>query len=102
MTFATEFKNFLQSFKLKSTFWYVVAVDVLYWVGCAGALDDANKPVSQSMVKILKEAGIKFAILGKEETCTGDAARRLGNEYLFQILAAQNIETFENKRQFII
>ena len=69
--------------------------DVLYWVGCAGALDDANKPVSQSMVKILKEAGIKFAILGKEETCTGDAARRLGNEYLFQVLAAQNIETFE-------
>lgn len=69
--------------------------DVLYWVGCAGALDDANKPVSQSMVKILKEAGIKFAILGKEETCTGDAARRLGNEYLFQILASQNIETFE-------
>ncbi len=69
--------------------------DVLYWVGCAGALDDANKPVSQSMVKILKEAGIKFAILGKEETCTGDAARRLGNEYLFQILATQNIETFE-------
>ena len=69
--------------------------DVLYWVGCAGALDDANKPVSRSMVKILKEAGIKFAILGKEETCTGDAARRLGNEYLFQLLAAQNIETFE-------
>ena len=69
--------------------------DVLYWVGCAGALDDANKPVSQSMVKILKEAGIKFAILGKEETCTGDSARRLGNEYLFQILASQNIETFE-------
>ena len=70
-------------------------IDVLYWVGCAGALDDANKPVSESVVKILKEAGVKFAILGKEETCTGDAARRLGNEYLFQVLAAQNIETFE-------
>ena len=69
--------------------------DVLYWVGCAGALDDANKPVSRSMVKIFKEAGVKFAILGKEETCTGDAARRLGNEYLFQVLASQNIETFE-------
>ena len=70
-------------------------IDVLYWVGCAGALDDANKPVSESVVKILKEAGVKFAILGKEETCTGDAARRLGNEYLFQVLASQNIETFE-------
>ena len=70
-------------------------IDVLYWVGCAGALDDANKPVSESVVKILREAGVKFAILGKEETCTGDAARRLGNEYLFQVLAAQNIETFE-------
>ena len=70
-------------------------IDVLYWVGCAGALDDANKPVSTSMIKIMKEAGVKFAILGKEETCTGDAARRLGNEYLFQVLASQNIETFE-------
>ena len=70
-------------------------IDVLYWVGCAGALDDANKLVSESVVKILKEAGVKFAILGKEETCTGDAARRLGNEYLFQVLASQNIETFE-------
>ncbi|MCH7619075.1 MAG: (Fe-S)-binding protein [Candidatus Marinimicrobia bacterium] len=70
-------------------------IEVLYWVGCAGALDDANKPVSTSMIKIMKEAGVKFAILGKEETCTGDAARRLGNEYLFQVLASQNIETFE-------
>ena len=70
-------------------------IAVLDWVGCAGAMDDANKPVSESVVKILREAGVKFAILGKEETCTGDAARRLGNEYLFQVLAAQNIETFE-------
>jgi len=68
-------------------------VDVLYWVGCAGSFDDRNKKVSTAVVKILKEAGIDFAILGPEETCTGDPARRIGNEYLFQTLAKQNIET---------
>lgn len=68
-------------------------VDVLYWVGCAGSFDDRNKKVSGAVVKILKEAGIEFAILGPEETCTGDPARRIGNEYLFQMLAKQNIET---------
>jgi Fe-S oxidoreductase len=68
-------------------------VDVLYWVGCAGSFDDRNKKVSTAVVKILKEAGIDFAILGPEETCTGDPARRIGNEYLFQMLAKQNIET---------
>jgi Fe-S oxidoreductase len=67
--------------------------EVLFWVGCAGSYDDAGKRVSQSLVKILKAAGIKFAILGPEETCTGDAARRLGNEYLFQTLAMANVET---------
>ncbi len=68
-------------------------VDVLYWVGCAGSFDDRNKKVSTSLVKILQEAGIEFAILGPEETCSGDPARRIGNEYLFQTLAKQNIET---------
>lgn len=68
-------------------------VEVLYWVGCAGSFDDRNKKVSTSLVKILQEAKIDFAILGPEETCTGDPARRIGNEYLFQTLAKQNIET---------
>ncbi len=71
-------------------------VDVLYWVGCAGAFDERSKKVSLSLVKILKEAGIKFGILGLEENCCGDQARRLGNEYLFQMLALQNIETIMN------
>ncbi|HCU25647.1 MAG TPA: (Fe-S)-binding protein [Deltaproteobacteria bacterium] len=68
-------------------------VEVLYWVGCAGSFDDRNKKVSSAVVKILQEAKIDFAILGPEETCTGDPARRIGNEYLFQTLAKQNIET---------
>jgi Fe-S oxidoreductase len=68
-------------------------VEVLYWVGCAGSFDDRNKKVSTALVKILQEAKIDFAILGPEETCTGDPARRIGNEYLFQSLAKQNIET---------
>jgi len=67
--------------------------EYLFWVGCAGSFDDAGKKVSRSLVKILKAAGIKFAILGPEEMCTGDSARRLGNEYLFQMLAQQNVET---------
>lgn len=68
-------------------------VEVLYWVGCAGSFDDRNKKVSTAVVKILQEANIDFAILGPEETCTGDPARRIGNEYLFQMLAKQNIES---------
>ncbi len=67
--------------------------EYLFWVGCAGSYDDNGKRTSRALAKILKAAGIKFAILGPEETCTGDAARRLGNEYLFQMLAAQNVET---------
>ncbi|MCK5556921.1 MAG: (Fe-S)-binding protein, partial [Candidatus Hydrogenedentes bacterium] len=69
--------------------------DVLYWVGCSGAYDDRNKKVSQAMVKIFKAAGVDFAILGAEEKCCGDSARRLGNEYLFQTLASTNIETMQ-------
>jgi Fe-S oxidoreductase/nitrate reductase gamma subunit len=68
-------------------------IDVLYWVGCAGSYDERNQKVSRSFAGLMKQAGVKFAILGKEETCTGDPARRLGNEYLYATVAAQNVET---------
>jgi Fe-S oxidoreductase len=68
-------------------------IEYLFWVGCAGSYEDRAKKVSRALVEILNAAGIKFAILGIEETCTGDSARRMGNEYLFQTLAQQNIET---------
>ncbi|MFN2384691.1 MAG: (Fe-S)-binding protein [Thermoanaerobaculia bacterium] len=68
-------------------------VEILFWVGCAGSYEDRAKRVSRALVEILAEAGISFAILGTEETCTGDSARRMGNEYLFQMLAQQNVET---------
>jgi Fe-S oxidoreductase len=68
-------------------------VEVLFWVGCAGSYEERGKRVSQALARLLHEAGVTFAILGSEETCTGDAARRLGNEYLFQTLAQQNVET---------
>lgn len=67
-------------------------VDVLYWVGCTTALDDRCQKIARAMVKILNAAGIKFAILGNEESCCGDPARRMGNEYLFQLQAQRNIE----------
>jgi Fe-S oxidoreductase len=68
-------------------------VEVLFWVGCAGSYEDRAKRVSRALVEILAEAKVSFAILGTEETCTGDSARRMGNEYLFQVLAQQNVET---------
>ncbi len=71
-------------------------VDYLLWVGCAGSFDDRSKKVSVSMVKILQKAGISFAILGKEEKCTGDFARRTGNEMMYQMMAQENIETLNN------
>lgn len=64
----------------------------LFFVGCAGAFDDRQKKVSRAIVKILRAAGVKFAILGEEETCNGESARRLGNEYLFQMQASANVE----------
>ncbi len=70
-------------------------VEVLFWVGCAGSYEERGKRVSRSLARLLKEAGVTYAILGKQETCTGDAARRLGNEYLFQTLAQQNVETMK-------
>ena len=69
--------------------------DVLFWVGCAGAFDDRNKKIVQSFANVLKKADVKFGILGTEENCTGDSARRAGNEYLYQMLAQQNIETLD-------
>jgi len=68
--------------------------EYLFWIGCAGAFDEHGQKTSRAMVKLLNAAGVSYAILGNAETCTGDAARRLGNEYLFQTLARQNIETF--------
>jgi Fe-S oxidoreductase/nitrate reductase gamma subunit len=70
-------------------------VEYLLYVGCAGSFDDLNKKVSTAVTKILQEAGVSFGILGAEEGCCGDSARRLGNEYLFQILAQQNIEVMK-------
>jgi Fe-S oxidoreductase/nitrate reductase gamma subunit len=67
--------------------------EYLYWVGCAGSFDDRNKKTSRAMAKLLQRAGLDFAILGPSELCTGDPARRSGNEYIFQMLAMQNIET---------
>lgn len=69
-------------------------VEYLYFVGCAGSFDDRAKKISRAFSTLLQKAGVSFGILGEEEQCTGDSARRLGNEYLFQILAKQNIETF--------
>lgn len=67
--------------------------EILFWVGCAGSFDDRAQRVTKAFTKILMETGIDFAILGNEETCTGDPARRAGNEFLFQMSALQNIET---------
>ena len=67
--------------------------EYLYWVGCAGSFDDKNKKVTVATAKLLQRAGVDFAILGPSEMCTGDPARRSGNEYIFQMLAMQNVET---------
>ena len=70
--------------------------DILFWVGCTAALEQRSQSIARSMASVLKRAGVDFAILGDEETCTGDPARRMGNEYLYQILAQQNIETMKS------
>jgi Fe-S oxidoreductase len=67
--------------------------EVLYWVGCMGSFDDRAKKTTVAFAQILKAAGVKFAILGQEEKCNGDPARRMGNEYLYQMLAKENVET---------
>ena len=70
-------------------------VDVLWWVGCAGSYDERNQRISRALVQIFKAAGVDYAILGQEETCNGDPARRLGDEYTFHVLAQQNVETLK-------
>jgi Fe-S oxidoreductase/nitrate reductase gamma subunit len=70
--------------------------EYLYFVGCAGSFDDRNKKTSRALAKLLQRAGIDFAILGPSELCNGDQARRSGNEYIFQMLAMQNVETFNS------
>ena len=72
------------------------ALEFIYWVGCMSSFDARNQRVANALVKIFKAADVRFAILGKEESCSGDPARRAGNEYLFQILAQTNIERLSN------
>lgn len=67
--------------------------EILFWVGCSGSFDDRAKKITKAIVKILNHVNIKFAILGTEESCTGDPAKRAGNEFLFQMQAFQNITT---------
>lgn len=71
------------------------APEILFWVGCAGAFDDRYKRVTRAFVRILEHVGVKYAVLGLEETCTGDPAKRAGNEFLFQMQAMQNIATLD-------
>lgn len=69
--------------------------EILFWVGCAGSFDARAQKVTKALCKILDHVGISFAILGNEESCTGDPARRAGNEFVFQMMALQNIETMK-------
>jgi Fe-S oxidoreductase len=71
-------------------------IEYLFWVGCAGSVDDRSKKISQATAQLLHDAGVSFAILGKNETCNGDPARRLGMEYLFQMLAQANVEMLKS------
>lgn len=66
--------------------------EVLFWVGCAGSFDDRAKKITKALVKLLHKANVEFAVLGTEESCTGDPAKRAGNEFLFQMQAVTNIE----------
>jgi Fe-S oxidoreductase len=69
-------------------------VEYLFWVGCAGAYEERAKKTTKAVAELLHIAGVEFAVLGKRETCTGDPARRAGNEFLYQILSKENIDTF--------
>ena len=71
-------------------------VEYLFWVGCAGALEDRSKKVTRAVAELLHTAGVEYAVLGSGETCSGDPARRLGNEFVFQMLAAENVETLNS------
>jgi Fe-S oxidoreductase len=71
-------------------------IEYLFWIGCAGALEDRAKKTTKAIAELLHTAGVKFAVLGPAEACTGDPARRLGNEFVYQMLARQNIETLND------
>jgi Fe-S oxidoreductase len=73
-------------------------VDYLFWVGCAGSLEDRAKKTTRAFAELLHIAGVRFAVLGEAEACTGDPARRLGNEFVFQMLAMQNVETLNEAK----
>src|SRR5690606_23315808 len=66
--------------------------EILFWVGCSGSFDDRAKKITKAVIKILNHVGMKYAVLGTEESCTGDPAKRAGNEFLFQMMAMQNIQ----------
>lgn len=88
----------MADFQIKTMADYAAAgeePEVLFWVGCAGSYDSRAQKVTKAFAKILHTVGIKFAILGNEERCTGDPARRAGNEFLFQMTALMNIETLK-------
>lgn len=70
--------------------------EILFWVGCAGSFDQRAQKITKAFAQILQKAGIQFAILGKEEMCTGDPVRRAGNEFMFQMMAYQNIQILNN------
>ncbi|TVR39083.1 MAG: (Fe-S)-binding protein [Cryomorphaceae bacterium] len=69
--------------------------DILFWVGCSGSFDDRAKKITKAVAKILQRAGVKFAVLGAEESCSGDPAKRAGNEFLFQMQAMMNIQVLD-------
>ena len=70
--------------------------DILFWVGCAGSFDQRAQKITKAFATILNKTGINYAILGKEEMCTGDPVRRAGNEFMFQMMAYQNITLLNN------
>jgi len=70
--------------------------EILFWVGCAGSFDQRAQKITRAFATILEKAGVKYAILGNEEMCTGDPVRRAGNEFMFQMMAYQNIQTLNN------
>jgi Fe-S oxidoreductase len=85
--------------KIKTAAEYVAngeSPEILFWVGCAGSFDQRAQKITKAFALILEKVGIKFAILGKEEMCTGDPVRRAGNEFMFQMMAYQNIQTLNN------
>ena len=73
-----------------------ISPEVLFWVGCAGSFDDRAKKITKALVKIMHSAKVSFAVLGTEESCTGDPAKRAGNEFLFQMQAVTNIEVMNS------